>query len=110
MKKNELQDPENKLWFTPNETMAPIFGVEKINGSTMSEYLMDHLKPFPDQEAIPMKPHTYEASLDDDYVSCSCCSWSESGSSACDSGDVTGAEEKKKYKRNYARVFSQKPK
>merc|ERR1711918_60123 len=30
LKENKLQDPQNKQWFTPDETMAPIFGTEKI--------------------------------------------------------------------------------
>merc|ERR1711913_127899 len=30
LKKNNLQDPEQKQWFTPDKTMQPIFGKEKI--------------------------------------------------------------------------------
>ena len=39
IKTNKLQDPENKQWFTPDETMAPIFGDEKIKCFSMSKYL-----------------------------------------------------------------------
>ena len=39
LKEKELQDPENKQWFTPDETMAPIFGDEKIKCFSMSKYL-----------------------------------------------------------------------
>ena len=43
LKEKELQDPENKQWFTPDETMAPIFGDEKIKCFSMSKYLKEHL-------------------------------------------------------------------
>merc|ERR1712079_156849 len=43
MKENKLQDPENKQWFTPDETMAPIFGTEKIKCFSMAKYLKEHL-------------------------------------------------------------------
>ena len=39
LKEKELQDPENKQWFTPDDTMAPIFGEEKIKCFSMSKYL-----------------------------------------------------------------------
>merc|ERR1712113_1083153 len=35
----DLQDPQNKQWFTPNDAMAPIFGTEKIKCFSMSKYL-----------------------------------------------------------------------
>merc|ERR1712203_194078 len=28
LKEMDLQDPQNKRWFTPNDTMAPIFATE----------------------------------------------------------------------------------
>ena len=43
LKEKELQDPENKQWFTPDATMAPIFGDEKIKCFSMSKYLKEHL-------------------------------------------------------------------
>merc|ERR1712111_57473 len=43
LKEKDLQDPENKQWFTPDATMAPIFGDEKIKAFSMSKYLKQHL-------------------------------------------------------------------
>merc|ERR1712168_431050 len=43
LKKNNLQDPEMKQWFTPDKTMQPIFGKEKIKCFSMSKYLKEHL-------------------------------------------------------------------
>ena len=43
LKANNLQDPENKQWFTPDKTMQPIFGKEKIKCFSMSKYLKEHL-------------------------------------------------------------------
>merc|ERR1712179_519541 len=43
LKKNNLQDPEQKQWFTPDKTMHPIFGKEKIKCFSMSKYLKEHL-------------------------------------------------------------------
>merc|ERR1711915_155188 len=43
LKEKNLQDPENKQWFTPDSTMAPIFGKEKIKCFSMSKYLKEHL-------------------------------------------------------------------
>ena len=43
LKANNLQDPENKQFFTPDETMEPVFGSEKIKCFSMSKYLKDHL-------------------------------------------------------------------
>merc|ERR1739848_240935 len=43
LKEKDLQDPQNKQWFTPNDTMAPIFGTEKIKCFSMSKYLKGHL-------------------------------------------------------------------
>ena len=39
LKEHKLMDPENKQWFTPDKTMAPIFGEEKIKGFGMMKYL-----------------------------------------------------------------------
>ena len=43
IKDNNLQDPPNKQWFTPDKTMAPVFGTKKIKAFSMSKYLEDHL-------------------------------------------------------------------
>ena len=43
LKEHNLQDPENKQWFTPDKTMAPVFGTEKIKAFGMSKYLKEHL-------------------------------------------------------------------
>merc|ERR1712223_207808 len=44
LKKNNLQDPENKQYFTPDKKMAKIFGTEKIRGFGMAKFLGSHLK------------------------------------------------------------------
>ena len=43
LKANNLQDPANKQWFTPDKKMAPVFGTEKIKAFGMSKYLKAHL-------------------------------------------------------------------
>ena len=43
LKKNNLQDPENKQYFTPDKKMAKIFGTEKIRGFGMAKFLTSHL-------------------------------------------------------------------
>jgi len=43
LKSKDLQDPANRQYFTPDETMAPVFGSEKIRAFSMSKYLKDHL-------------------------------------------------------------------
>ena len=43
LKKQNLQDPENKQYFTPDKKMAKVFGTEKIRGFGMAKYLSDHL-------------------------------------------------------------------
>lgn len=40
---HNLQDPKNKLWFTPDQRMAPIFGSEKIKCFGMDNYLKGHV-------------------------------------------------------------------
>lgn len=39
---NNLKDPENKLFFTPNKVMAPIFGTKSIKAFGMTKYLKGH--------------------------------------------------------------------
>merc|ERR1711872_31735 len=43
LKKNNLQDPDNKQYFTPDKKMAKIFGTEKIRGFGMAKFLSSHL-------------------------------------------------------------------
>merc|ERR1712058_208177 len=43
LKDKNLQDPENKQFFTPDSTMSPIFGTERIKCFSMSKYLKEHL-------------------------------------------------------------------
>jgi upstream activation factor subunit UAF30 len=43
LKEHNLQDPENKQFFTPDKKMEPVFGSEKIRAFSMSKFLKDHL-------------------------------------------------------------------
>ena len=43
LKENNLQDPENKQYFTPDAKMEPVFGNERIKAFSMSKYLKEHL-------------------------------------------------------------------
>merc|ERR1719238_1470147 len=43
LKEKDLQDPENKQWFTPDDLMKPIFGSERQKCFGMSKHLKDHL-------------------------------------------------------------------
>ena len=43
LKKNNLQDPENKQYFTPDKKMAKIFGTELIRAFGMAKFLSAHL-------------------------------------------------------------------
>merc|ERR1711942_645766 len=43
LKKNNLQDPDNKQYFTPDKKMAKVFGTEKCRGFGMAKFLGDHL-------------------------------------------------------------------
>merc|ERR1712243_158291 len=43
LKDKNLQDPENKQFFTPDSTMSPIFGTERIKCFSMSKYLRSTL-------------------------------------------------------------------
>merc|ERR1719367_318397 len=44
LKKNNLQDPEQKQWFTPDKKMAKVFGKDKTKGFTMTKFINPHLK------------------------------------------------------------------
>merc|ERR1712141_197526 len=43
LKKHNLQDAENKQYFTPDKKMAKIFGTEKIRAFGMAKFLEAHL-------------------------------------------------------------------
>lgn len=43
IKKNNLQDPENKQFFVPDKKMAKIFGSDKIRAFGMAKFLSAHL-------------------------------------------------------------------
>ena len=43
LKEHDLKDPENKQFFTPDATMAPVFGKEKMKAFSMTKYLKEHL-------------------------------------------------------------------
>ena len=43
LKEHNLQDPENKQFFTPDAKMEPVFGNERIKAFSMSKYLKEHL-------------------------------------------------------------------
>ena len=43
LKEHNLQDPDNKQYFTPDDTMEPVFGNERIKAFSMSKYLKEHL-------------------------------------------------------------------
>ena len=43
LKKHNLQDPENKQYFTPDKKMAKVFGTEKIRAFGMAKFLSAHL-------------------------------------------------------------------
>lgn len=43
LKKNNLQDPENKQYFTPDKKMAKVFGADRIRAFGMAKFLNAHL-------------------------------------------------------------------
>jgi len=43
IKEKNLQDPENKQFFTPDEKMAKVFGADKIKRFGMTKFLSPHL-------------------------------------------------------------------
>ena len=47
-KHNNLQDPENKQFFTPDKKMSKVFGTDKIRAFGMAKYLTKHLTPIED--------------------------------------------------------------
>merc|ERR1712018_834405 len=43
IKKNNLQDPDNKQYFIPDKKMAKVFGSEKMRGFGMAKSIGPHL-------------------------------------------------------------------
>merc|ERR1711981_138960 len=43
LKKNNLQDAENKQYFTPDKKMAKVFGTDRIRAFGMAKFLSAHL-------------------------------------------------------------------
>merc|ERR1711997_24854 len=43
LKKNNLQDPDNKQYFTPDKKMAKVFGTDRIRAFGMAKFLSAHL-------------------------------------------------------------------
>ena len=43
IKKQKLQDPNEKHFFTPDQAMQTIFGSDRIRGCSMAKYLKNHL-------------------------------------------------------------------
>ena len=43
MRKNNLQDPQDKEYFIPDEKMAKVFGTEKVRVFGSFKYLFAHL-------------------------------------------------------------------
>merc|ERR1712029_1311725 len=47
LKKNNIQDPENKQFFTPDKKMAKVFGNDRIRAFGMAKFLSAHLSKVP---------------------------------------------------------------
>ena len=45
LKENNLKDPANGQYFTPDKKMSKVFGKDKIKAFSMAKYLKDHLTP-----------------------------------------------------------------
>merc|ERR1712080_44775 len=43
IKEKNLQDADNKQFFTPDKTMQPVFGKDKVRAFGMAKYLKGHL-------------------------------------------------------------------
>ena len=43
LKKQNLQDPKNKLFFTPDKKMAKVFRTDRMRAFAMSKFLSAHL-------------------------------------------------------------------
>ena len=54
IKRNNLQDPTDKRWFTPDQNMRAIFGSHSIECFSVTSYLKDHLTKPPPAPRPPM--------------------------------------------------------
>ena len=45
LKKNNLQDPANKQYFTPDKKLAKVFGTDRVRAFGMQKFLSAHLSP-----------------------------------------------------------------
>ena len=43
VRENQLQDPDNKQNFIPDERMEPIFGSDLVRGFGIAKYLKEHI-------------------------------------------------------------------
>ena len=50
LKENNLQNPDNKAFFTPDRKMAKVFGKDSIRSFSMSMYLANHLSSLDEWE------------------------------------------------------------
>ena len=50
LKEKNLQNADNKAFFTPDKKMAKVFGKDSIRGISMSKYLGAHLSAIDDWE------------------------------------------------------------
>ena len=44
IKENNLQDPQNKQYFTPDKNMAKVFGSDRVRSFGMAKFLSAHVK------------------------------------------------------------------
>jgi len=53
VKENNLQDPENKQYFTPDKKMAKIFGSDSISVFSMTKVVNEHMSSMVKLENLP---------------------------------------------------------
>merc|ERR1712182_123294 len=58
LKEKNLQDPENKQFFTPDKKMAKVFGNERMRCFSMSKFLTPHLSAIElgDRPCLGLRP------------------------------------------------------
>ena len=57
IKENNLRDPENKLFFTPDKKMAKVFGSDRIPVNSMTKVLNKNLSNIPSLHSVPQETH-----------------------------------------------------
>ena len=66
LKKNELQDPENKQYFFPDKKMAKVCGEDRMRGFGMSKCIGKHLlSPVNDEKQSEEEEEEEEQSDDE---------------------------------------------